>query len=75
MLDLDPPARWIAEYYPTEEQVEGPDGTLRVRLRAGDAGWLRRLVLRQGGTARVVEPADLAAEVRESARAALTAYG
>jgi len=75
VLDLDPPARWVAEYYPNEGTEELPDGTLRVRLKVGDTGWLRRLVLRQGGSARVVEPPELADEVRECAQRALTAYG
>jgi proteasome accessory factor C len=75
VVDLSPPARWVAEYYPIEAAEERPDGTLRVRLMVGDTGWLRRLVLRQGGAARVVEPAELAEEVRECARRALTAYG
>jgi proteasome accessory factor C len=75
VLDLSPPARWVAEYYPIESSEQRPDGSLRIRLKVGDAGWLRRLVLRQGGAARVVEPADLAEEVREYAQRALTAYG
>jgi proteasome accessory factor C len=75
VLDLDPPARWVAEYYPNEGAEDLPDGSLRVRLKVGDTGWLRRLVLRQGGSARVVEPPELAAEVRECAQRALTAYG
>ena len=74
VIDLSPPARWVAEYYPIESAQERSDGTLRVRLKAGDTGWLRRLVLRQGGAARVIEPIDLADEVRECARRALTAY-
>ena len=75
VLDLAPPARWVAEYYAVDEVEERPNGDLRVRLRVGDTGWLRRLVLRQGGHARVVEPVELAEEVRECAVRALTAYG
>ena len=75
VLDLSPPARWVAEYYAVDEVEERPNGELRVRLRVGDTGWLRRLVLRQGGHARVVEPVELAEEVRECAIRALTAYG
>jgi len=75
VLDLSPPARWVAEYYAVDTVENLPDGGLRVRLRVGDTGWLRRLVLRQGGGAKVVEPVELADEVRECARLALTAYG
>jgi proteasome accessory factor C len=75
VLDLSPPARWVAEYYAVDAVEERPDGGLRVHLKVGDTGWLRRLVLRQGGAARVVEPTDLAKEVSECARRALTAYG
>ena len=43
-------------------------------LRTGDPGWVARLVWRLGGSARVVEPADLARSVRDGAREALAAY-
>jgi proteasome accessory factor C len=75
VLDLSSPARWVAEYYAVDAAEERPNGDLRVRLKVGDTGWLRRLVLRQGGAARVVEPVELADEVRACARRALTAYG
>jgi proteasome accessory factor C len=75
VLDLDGPARWIAEQYAVDEAVEQPDGTLRIRLRVADLAWLRRLVLRQGGAARVVSPTELAEQVRRSASDALKAYG
>jgi proteasome accessory factor C len=55
VLDLDPPAHWIAEQYPNEAVEERPDGVLRVRLRAARAAWLERLLLRAGQHARVVE--------------------
>lgn len=74
VVDLEPAARWVADYYPTEGSTELPGGGLRVRLRYTDAQWLRRLVLRLGGSARVVDPTDLADSVRELARAALAGY-
>lgn len=74
VLDLRPQAHWIAEYYPNDSIEQLPDGVLRVRLRVGDLAWLRRLVLRQGGAAVVVEPASLADEVATLAREALGAY-
>ncbi|MBA2455204.1 MAG: WYL domain-containing protein [Nocardioidaceae bacterium] len=74
VVDLDPPARWIAEYYPVESSDEGPDGALQVRMRVADTSWLRRLVLRQGGAARVVAPAEVARDVRRTALDALANY-
>jgi proteasome accessory factor C len=71
---LAPPARWVAEYYPTESVEEGPDGSLVVRLRVADTAWLQRLVLRLGGSATVLEPAELGQQIAETAREALEAY-
>jgi proteasome accessory factor C len=74
VLDLDPAARWVADYHPVESTVELPDGRLRVELRYADAQWLRRLVMRLGGAARVVEPAALAEAVRQIALESLANY-
>ncbi|MGH3499183.1 MAG: helix-turn-helix transcriptional regulator [Nocardioidaceae bacterium] len=74
VLELSPNARWIAEYYPIDSSTEHDDGSLTVALRVGDEAWLRRLVLRQGGSVRVVEPADLAEQVAKAAATALAAY-
>jgi len=74
VVDLDESARWVAEYYPIEGSEERPEGGLRVRMRVADAAWLRRLVLRHGGAARVVAPAEVAEEVRHTAVAALAGY-
>ena len=68
-------ARWVADYYPHESAEEQPDGAVRLDLRVHDDGWLRRLLLRLGGHARVLSPASLGEEVRATARAALAAYG
>ena len=73
-VELDPQAAWVAEYYPCEEVTEAPDGSLRIRLRIADPRWLRRLALRLGGAARIVEPAELAEAVRGDAMEALAAY-
>lgn len=73
-LQVSPAGRWVAEYYPCESVVECADGGLTVRLRVADRRWLRRLVLRLGGAARVVEPPDLAEVVVAEARVALAAY-
>jgi proteasome accessory factor C len=73
-LQLAPPARWVAEYYPTESIEEGPGGSLIVKLRVADTNWLQRLVLRLGGSATVLEPADLSDQIAATARDALSAY-
>lgn len=53
ILELDPPAHWIADLYPNEgvERVRGD--VLVVRLRAGQRAWLERLLLRAGPDARI----------------------
>ncbi|HYJ77684.1 MAG TPA: WYL domain-containing protein, partial [Actinomycetes bacterium] len=73
-LELDPGARWIVDYYPVESVEELPGEHLLVRLRAADDRWLRNLVLRLGGDARVLDPPALAEAVRERAEEALEAY-
>lgn len=73
-LELRPGWEWVGEYYPTESLARA-DGVTTVTLRVGDREWVRRLALRAGGGVLVREPADLAAEVAGSARAALAAYG
>jgi proteasome accessory factor C len=73
-LLLEPEARWVAEYYPTEAADEAGEGRLRVRLRVADPGWLTRLLLRLGRSATVEQPTDLATGVQRSAREALANY-
>jgi proteasome accessory factor C len=74
-LDLRPSARWVGDYYPCESVEDLDDGSRRVSLRTPDPRWVRRLVLRLGGAARVVDPPELAEAVRRDAREALGAYG
>ena len=74
-LDLDPAARWVADYHPVEEVTERGDGGVVVRLRARDDAWVRRLALGVAGRGRVVDPPDLAEDVRRAAVAALAEYG
>ncbi|HKG51621.1 MAG TPA: WYL domain-containing protein [Actinomycetales bacterium] len=72
-LHLSPAARWVVDYYPVEAVVEQPDG-LRVGIRTADLAWLRQLVLRLGGDATVLDPPELADDVRRTAERALAAY-
>ncbi|MGB9376699.1 MAG: YafY family protein [Mycobacteriales bacterium] len=74
ILRLGRPARWVADFYPTESVTEEADGSLLVNLRAADRSWVRRLVLGLGASVSVVEPESLADEVRAVASAALAAY-
>lgn len=73
-VELEPDAAWVAEYYPTDEDVDLGDGRRRIILRTADTGWLRRLLLRLGGSATVIEPADIQRGAVEDARSALENY-
>ena len=73
-LRLAPAARWVTEYYPVESVEAQPDGATVVRLRVVDPAWLTRLVLRLGGAAEILAPAELAAAVRSTAQEALEQY-
>ena len=73
-LELSVAGRWVAEYYPCERVDELGDGRLRIGLRTPDTRWVRRLALRLGDDGRVISPADLAAQIREDATAALAQY-
>jgi proteasome accessory factor C len=73
-LELSVAGRWVAEYYPCERVDELGDGRLRIGLRTPDTRLVRRLALRLGDDGRVISPADLAAQIREDATAALAQY-
>jgi proteasome accessory factor C len=73
-LELSAAGRWVAEYFPCERVTELGDGRLQVGLRTPDTRWVRRLALRLGEDGRVTSPADLAADIREDASAALAQY-
>jgi proteasome accessory factor C len=73
-LELDPASAWVAEYYPTESVESGVDGRLEVSLRVSDPAWLTGLVLRLGGGARVLSPAEAADAPVDAAAEALDQY-
>jgi predicted DNA-binding transcriptional regulator YafY len=78
VLELEPAARWIADYYPVEVATElDPSGEgrgrLRVELRTPDPAWVVRLALRLGGQGRVVAPPEVVAAVRDQAEKGLEA--
>jgi len=74
-VQLEPDARWVPEYYPCETVQELADGGAVVTMHVGDRRWLRRLMLRLGGRARVLAPTELDQQVADDARAALQQYG
>ena len=71
VLTLAPDARWVAEYYPVDELIEGEGGAATVRMRYAETGWMVRLVLGLGADVVVREPAELAAAVVQRALAAV----
>ncbi|MDN5767785.1 MAG: WYL domain-containing protein [Humibacillus sp.] len=80
VIDVSAEAAWIADYYPNEGVTrlaggaDGTDGSVRVTLKVADPALVRRLMLRLGGQARVVDPPELVHAVADEARAALAAY-
>lgn len=74
VLELDPPAWWVAEWAVVDAVEEPHPATRRISLRTPALEWAVRLVLGLGGHARVVTPDRLAREVRERARQALERY-
>lgn len=73
-LALRPEAAWVSDFYPCDAVQELGDGSLVVTLRAGGDAWVRRLALSLGTSAQVLEPPELADQVRADATAALAAY-
>ncbi|SEH76313.1 proteasome accessory factor C [Mycolicibacterium rutilum] len=74
-LLIDRSASWMFDYYPLRVTRELPDGTCEAAMTYASDDWMARFVLGFGSAVRVLEPADLVAKVRESAEAALRAYG
>jgi len=73
-LALEPGAAWVSDFYPCESVEDAGAGRQIVTLRTRGTAWVRRLALSLGASARVIEPAALAAQIREDARTALGAY-
>jgi proteasome accessory factor C len=74
VIETEPEAAWIGDYYPTEAVEQRPGGGTIVTMRVADPALVRRLMLQLGGAARVVQPADLAARIASDAAAALAHY-
>ena len=73
-LELQPQAAWVAEYYPTETVSRQSDGRMTIALRVTDPAWLRGLLLRLAGVARVVSPPGAGDSAVEAAQEALDQY-
>lgn len=73
-LRLEPPARWVVEYYPVEEVRPGPGETTDVDLLVADRRWLDRLLLRLAPHASIVTPAEFSASFTAAAQDALRLY-
>ena len=73
-LVLRPGARWIAEYYVTDDATELDDGSLEVTLPAARLGWVSGLVLRLGTDVEVRSPPEAIESVRDLAGATLARY-
>ena len=73
LIDLDPAAKWVLEYYPVDF-VRESKGATRIRFHSPDAEVPARLLLRLGADARLVEGAEVAARVDEIGRALLSRY-
>jgi len=73
-LDLAPEAAWVAEYYPTEAATTHEDGAMTISVRVTDPAWLRGLLLRLRGGARVVSPSGAGESAVEAAQEALDQY-
>jgi proteasome accessory factor C len=75
VLEVAVEGRWLLDAVDADEVDDHDDGSVRVRLRTDEPGWLARLVLTAGGDARVVDPASLRDDVATRAGQALAAYG
>jgi proteasome accessory factor C len=77
VLDLDPEAAWVLDYYPHEDSGVRDDGHIEVELPVASVRWLEQLLVRLGPSATVLAvhgdvPADAGAA---AARRVLARYG
>ena len=74
-LLIDRSASWMFDYYPLRVVRELPDGACEAAMTYASDEWMARFVLGFGSGVQVLAPESLAQRVRESAAAALRAYG
>lgn len=73
-LELERQAAWVAEYYPSERVTPRSEGGLTISLHVSDPAWLRGLLLRLGGAARVLAPVEAGDPAVRAAEEALQQY-
>jgi len=73
-LLLQPPARWVIEYYLVEQTRPRPDGSVEVDMPIADERWLRRLLMRLAPYASVLSPIEADADFRDLAQRTLRLY-
>jgi proteasome accessory factor C len=73
-LRIAPEASWMFDYYPLRLVAELPDGHVEADMTYGAPEWMTRLLLGLGDVVTVLSPADLAADVRAAATAAVAIY-
>ncbi|MDN3936846.1 WYL domain-containing protein [Arthrobacter sp. YD4] len=75
VLELTPRGAGLADEYYAERTAPLPGGNLMAEVRFGSTDWVPMLMARNGGDARVVAPAGLAADTAHWLAAALESYG
>ena len=74
-LLIDRSAAWMFDYYPLRVLRELPDGACEAAMTYASDDWMARFVLGFGSAVRVLDRSRWPQRVRESAAAALSAYG
>lgn len=73
VIDLEPSARWVLDYYPVEV-ISETKGRTRIRFHSPDTEVPARLLLRLGTQGRLVEGEKVAARIGKIGSALLSAY-
>lgn len=73
IIELSPRARWVLEYYPVEI-VEETDEKTKIRFSSPDAELPARLLLRLGGTARLVDGDEVGRRVADLGQVLIEKY-
>jgi proteasome accessory factor C len=74
LVELTRRGTGLADEYYAERTAELPDGGLLAEIRFGSTDWLPMFVAQHGGSARIVQPEELAAASRQWLSAALAQY-
>lgn len=74
VIKLAPEAAWVAEYYPGETVSSDPDGSTTIRLAVSDPAVAGRLLLRLGGSGKLIEGDEVRRSRQELGMAILGRY-